>query len=697
MDRTTPPVSHAGLHVFRDPASVAVVGASSDPAKWGYWLAEGALAGRHRREVYLVNRSRGEILGRASHRTLGELPATPELVALCVPPPHIGAVVDEALALGVRGFLGITAGVPDEAAIARRIVDAGARLVGMNSLGIYDSSTDLRLAWGRFTPGSIAVISQSGQLGSEIATLAARAGLGVSRFVSIGNQTDVRAAELLVDLIGDEATRMVALYLESFSAGEHLTETLARLREANKYTLLLTVGGSEASTRLARSHTGSLTSNLDVVDAAARAAGVVRVNTPSELVEVARLLLASALPAGNRVAIVGDSGGQTGIAADVAAAATLRVPPFSDRLEIALAQLLPDGAACSNPVDLAGAGEKDLACYADVISLLLDSDEVDSVVLTGYFGSYGVDTPSLAGRELEIVDAMGAAVTEAGKPLIVQTMVDGSAATDAMWKQGIPVYGNIETAIRALVDADRLVRAGRPLAKPAARTDPIGVGYLAAQKVLTEAGIRFPHGVPVRRRTDLDAARAQLNAPYVLKASWLEHKSELGGVRVGLADMDALTEAFDTMYASLGEGDYVVEELDARRHTVEILVGARRDPDLGPIVVVGAGGTEAEVYRDVAVEMAPVDAATARAMLGRLACAPLLRGWRGRPAVDVDALTEAVVAVSEVAASHPRISEIDVNPLRVGPHGVLAVDALIVEDRETRFPSMTSRRTDSED
>ena len=354
---------------------------------------------------------------------------------------------------------------------------------------------------------------------------------------------------------------------------------------------------------------------------------------------------------------------------------------FSDRLEIALAQLLPDGAACSNPVDLAGAGEKDLACYADVISLLLDSDEVDSVVLTGYFGSYGVDTPSLAGRELEIVDAMGAAVTEAGKPLIVQTMVDGSAANEAMWKQGIPVYGNIETAIRALVDADRLARAGRPLAKPAARTDPIGVGYLAAQKVLTEAGIRFPHGVPVRRRTDLDAARAQLNAPYVLKASWLEHKSELGGVRVGLADMDALTEAFDTMYASLGEGDYVVEELDARRHTVEILVGARRDPDLGPIVVVGAGGTEAEVYRDVAVEMAPVDAATARAMLGRLACAPLLRGWRGRPAVDVDALTEAVVAVSEVAASHPRISEIDVNPLRVGPHGVLAVDALIVEDR----------------
>ena len=186
MNRILPPAD-TDLRVFRDPASVAVVGATADPAKWGCWLAKGALAGRHRREVYLVNRSGVEILGRASHRALGELPATPELVALCVPPAHIGAVVDEALALGTRGFLGITAGVPDEAAIARRITDAGARLVGMNSLGIYDSSTELRLAWGEFTPGPIAVISQSGQLGSEIAILAARAGLGVSRFVSIGN------------------------------------------------------------------------------------------------------------------------------------------------------------------------------------------------------------------------------------------------------------------------------------------------------------------------------------------------------------------------------------------------------------------------------------------------------------------------------------------------------------------------------
>jgi hypothetical protein len=316
-----------------------------------------------------------------------------------------------------------------------------------------------------------------------------------------------------------------------------------------------------------------------------------------------------------------------------------------------------------------------------VVSLLLGSDEVDSVVLTGYFGNYGVDTPSLAGRELEVVDAMGAAVSEAGKPLVAHSMGGDTAATEAMWMHSIPAYGNIESAVRALADAERLARAGRPLAKPAPRTDPLGTGYLSAQKLLTQRGIRFPRGVPVVRRADLKAASRLLAAPYVLKASWLEHKSDVGGVRVGLADLAALTEAFDAMHASFGDGEYVVEELDARRDAVEMLVGARRDPDLGPIVVVGAGGTEAEVYRDVVVEMAPVDAATARTMLGRLTCAALLRGWRGRPAVDVDALADAVAAVSEIAASHPHISEIEINPMRVGPDGALGVDALIVENR----------------
>jgi hypothetical protein len=189
--------------------------------------------------------------------------------------------------------------------------------------------------------------------------------------------------------------------------------------------------------------------------------------------------------------------------------------------------------------------------------------------------------------------------------------------------------------------------------------------------------VAFPRGLVVRRREDLDQAR-KLTAPYVLKAGWLEHKSEAGGVRTGLSTADELRDAFDKMADRLGPGEYVVEEQDTRPNTVEILVGARQDPDFGPLIVVGAGGTETELHHDVAIELAPVSHATAREMLGRLRCAMLLHGWRGRPPVDIDGLADLVHRVSLLVAASPLVGELELNPVRVGPDGPLAVDALIV-------------------
>ncbi|WP_396900196.1 CoA-binding protein, partial [Mycolicibacterium sp.] len=348
------------LSVFSDPRSVAVVGASSDPAKWGYWLASGALVGSARRTVHFVNSRAGEVLGQPCVPSLLDLPEAPELVALCVPAAHVDTVVDQGLQRGVRGFLGITGGVTDDSALAARITAHGARLIGTNSLGIYDASGDLQLLWGRLTPGPLAIISQSGQLGSELADLGRRQGLGISRFVSIGNQSDVSAAELLADLAGHDTTRVVALYLESFTDGEALFETIELLRASGKPTVLLTVGSSSASTRMARSHTGSLTAPTDMVDAACRAAGVVRAGTPSEVIDIARTLLTAPPARGRRIAIVGDSGGQSAIAADVASGMRLAVVPFSEPVTADLADRLPAGAACANPIDLAGAGEQDM-------------------------------------------------------------------------------------------------------------------------------------------------------------------------------------------------------------------------------------------------------------------------------------------------------------------------------------------------
>jgi acetate---CoA ligase (ADP-forming) len=678
----------AGLAVFRVPASVAVVGASANPAKWGYWLARGALAGRDQRAVYLVNRRGGEILGAPAAPALSDLGDVPELVAFCVPPGQVRAVVDEALALGVRGLLGITAGVPGAGELAARVSAGRARLIGPASLGLFDAATGLHLAWGSFAPGALAIVSQSGQVGSEIALLAERASLGVSRFVSVGSQLDVTAAELLFDLAGHELTRAVAVYLESFTDGRQILDAARALRAAGKPVVLLTAGGSEAGQRAARSHTGALTSPLELVDAACRAAGVLRAQTPAELVHVMAYLLTAKPPAGARVAIVSDSGGQGALAADCASRRGLAVPELTAAAQ-ALAVRLPRGAATANPVDLAGAGEHDLGSYRDVAAALLASGEVDSVLMSGYFGRYGQDIPALAGPERDVAEQLGALVRQTGRPLVVHSMGAETTTAAVLRDAGIPVYDTVEAAAGALSGAVALsARPGRPdrasrPARPLTAGVPAGpltqAGYWAARTLLRQAGVAFPPARLVGGPREAAAAAARLTAPYVLKAAWLEHKSEQGGVIAGLTDAAAVARAFDRMRQRLGDGPYVLEEQDVRRDVVEMIIGARRETGLGPMVTVGVGGTEAELYRDAVTECAPVDLGQALAMLTGLRCAPLLAGWRGRPPADVRSLARAVVAISELATRLPEnAAEVEVNPIRVGADGAIAVDALLV-------------------
>ncbi|WP_043665095.1 acetate--CoA ligase family protein [Streptomyces xylophagus] len=669
---------------FVDPSSIAVVGATEDRAKWGYWLATGALAGADRRQVWLVNRRAAQVLGQPCRPTVGDLPGTPDLVAVCVPPEHVLPVVRDALAKGCRAFLSITAGLgADEAELAALLHESGARMIGPNSLGLFNAATQLRLAWGNFTPGSLAIVSQSGQLGSEISGLGARAGLGVSRFYSVGNQLDVGAVDVLESLVGDEHTTTVALYLESFADGARIVAALRALRRAGKHALVLTTGASEGSRRLARSHTGSMTSALDVVDAACRAAGALRMASPRELVDAAKVLDATEPPGGRRVAIVSDSGGQGGIAADLATDRGLRAPVFTDRLQTGLRALLPAAAAVSNPVDLAGAGEADLQVYAQVVELVAASGEVDSIVLSGYLGCYGEDSPSLVDAESAVIDRLGDLgrrhrTDAAPVPLIVHSMSAASPAVARLREHRVPVFDTIDAALGALGHVTRL--GGRP--RPAPVIEPVEAavptpGYWAARTFLTTLGVAMPEARRVADAAGFAEACASLRPPLVLKAGWIEHKSEHQAVRTGLGP-DTAAAVFREMYERLGPGEYVVEEQDTRPGVVEMLIGARRDRDFGPTVAVGHGGVHAELWRDVSLELAPVDRRTAAGMIDRLRSRRLLDGWRGQPAVDIDALIDAIVAVSEAIAATTGVADIEVNPIRVGPGGALAVDALVV-------------------
>jgi acetate---CoA ligase (ADP-forming) len=676
------------LRALFEPSSVAILGASNDPAKWGHWLALGALKGNGRRRVYLVNRNGGEILGQTAYPSLAELPDQPELVVVSLPATAFEQAVDDSLAAGAKAIVAISAGLGEmdesgrerERAVVERVRASGAVMLGPNCLGVFDAPADLDLASNEFPPGSIGLISQSGNIAIEIGLMAAEVGLGVSRFASLGNQADLEVADVVRAYVDHDATTMIVVYAEDFRDGRAFARAAQDAVRAGKPVLVLTVGASEASARAALSHTGALVSDLAAVDAACRAAGAVRAETPRELIDLVQAFLVRAPVRGRRVAVAGDGGGHGALAADLAAGHGLELPRLSEPISSRLAATLPLTATTRNPVDLAGGGEQDISSFGRVVSTLLDATEVDAVLLVGYFGGYGQYSSDFEAREVAAAGVMADRVDATGRPLVVHTMFWASAPAWALRKRGIPVFRDVGAAVSAiarLAEREEQPPWGVPDLPPA-REPAAATGYFEARELIAASGIAFAEA---RRVTSWDEARSaaeELGFPLVLKALGPLHKSDQGGVVVGLTDEAALEQAYTDMIDRLGPPELSVEAMATVSRGVELIVGARRDARFGPIALVGAGGLYAEILADVAVALAPLDAARAEHLLGSLRIAPLLEGARGRVPLDVAAAGRAAAALSTIAAEHPEIAEIEVNPLLVTPSGAIGLDARVV-------------------
>jgi acyl-CoA synthetase (NDP forming) len=670
-----------------EPRSLAVVGASNDPAKWGQWLARGALTGEHRRAVYLVNRSGKEVLGRPTYPTLADLPEAPELVVLAVPASAFEEATDAALAAGARAIVAIAAGLGEtgeegrarEDAVVARVRAAGAVMLGPNCLGVYDGSSELDLSSNDFASGSISLVSQSGNLAIEISILTREVGLGIARFASVGNQADVEAAELVRSLIAHEPTRLIGCYLEDFRNGREFARAAHDAAVAGNPVVLLAAGFSEPGIRAARSHTGALVSDARAVDAACRAAGIVRVATPRELVDVAQVLLAKDRPRGRRVAVVSDGGGSGVVAADLAAHAGLELPPLSPPLSARLTEVMPPTATTTNPVDFAGAGEQDLSSYERIPRLLLESGEVDTVMLTGYLGGYSAISDELRGPETEAARGLARAATDTGRFVVVQTMYWQEAPAVALRGVGVPVYRDVDAAVSALARvAGAATPAGVPDLPPPAAPAQDG-DYFGARRLLADAGVAFPEARLVATPAEAVAAASAVGYPVVLKAALgSAHKSDVGGVVVGIEDEPALVAACEQMSSRLAPAGYIVEHMVRAHGSVELIVGCKRDPRFGPVLLVGFGGIFAELLDDVAVTFAPATAARVSALLLELRGAALLTGVRGRPALAVAAAAEAAAALSRVAAAQPELEAIEINPLLVTETAAIGLDARAV-------------------
>ena len=679
------------LRALFDPRSVAVVGASNIPGKWGFWLARGAVKGDGRRSVYLVNRKGGEIFGRSAYPSLAELPEAPELVVITVPAAGLEQAVEASVAAGAKALVAISAGLGEmgaegrarERAIVEQVRAAGAVLVGPNCLGVYDAEAGLELCSEEMQPGSIGLISQSGNLALEIGMLAEEFGLGFSRFVSLGNQADVEAAELVQAFAAHEPTRLIAVYCEDFHDGRAFARAAADAIAGGKAVVLLAGGATEASARAARSHTGALASDLAAIEAAAVAAGLELVRSPKEVVDMAQALLAGRRPRGPRVGLAADGGGHVVVASDLVVAEGLELPELSERTQARLAEALPPTASVRNPVDFAGGGEQDISSFAKVARALLESGEVDSALLTGYFGGYSQYSEEFKKREITSAVEMARASEETGRPFLVHTMYWRSDQAAALRANGVPVFREVEAAVWA---AGRLAKVTPPplLAVPELPDPAPPVqgeqDYFAARDLLAQAGIPF---VEARRAEGVEqalAAATELGYPVVLKAVGRLHKSDSGGVAVGLTGPAELEEALTWMEGAIAPPCYSVERMAPVSRGLELVVGAKWDRRFGPVLLVGAGGLYAEIVRDVAVALAPGTEEAAEALLRSLRVAPLLDGARGRAPVNLRAAARAAVALSRAAAEHPEIAEVEINPLLVTAEGAVGLDARVILD-----------------
>ena len=694
----------AAVRSVLEPRSVAVIGASRRRGTVGGELLHNVIAGGYGGAVYAVNARADQVQGLPAYRSVTEIPDTVELAVVSVPAEAVVQVARDCALAGVRALLVISAGFAETGREGSRrqqqlvdtCRDAGIRLVGPNCLGVLNTANDVRLnatfAAHQALPGRIGFLSQSGGLGVAIIEAAARFEVGLSSFVSIGNKADVSANDLLEYWQQDPRTDVVLLYLESFGNPRKFAR-VARSVARQKPVLAVKGGRSAAGTRATSSHTGALLSASDVtVDALFQQAGVIRTDTLHELLDVAALLAKQPVPRGGRVAIITNAGGPGIMCADTCQSNGVDVPQLPAMVKARLGEFLPKAASLGNPVDLlatASAGD-----YRRTIQTLVDAGICDAIL--------AIFVPPLVtlARDVAIAIREAAEAATGVTTAAVFMTSEGIPAELASGRAAVPGYGFPEDAARAIALA---ARHGRWRARPggasftSTETRPAQAAAIISEALAGGSGWLAPahavalldcYGLPLIETRVVSgseaaaAAAARLDRPVALKAvaPGLLHKSDVGAVRLGLEDLEAVRDAAREIEAAVARAGYQLEGLIVQPMApsgVELIVGVVNDHNFGPVLACGAGGTTAELVKDVAVRITPITDLDAQEMLQSLRTYPMLEGFRGAAGCDVTAIEDVLLRVGAMVEAHPEIVELDCNPLIAGPDRALIVDARV--------------------
>lgn len=701
------------LDKFFYPDSVAVIGASNDEGKAGYQIVANLIELGYEGEVYPVNPKEDEIFNRKCYPSLKDIDAKVDLILITVPAPIVPGIFEEAKARGdVKGAVILASGfsetlIPERVKLEEDIVriakEANIRVIGPNCVGVMntDNRLDTTFAAGiKKVKGSMSLISQSGSLGASIAAFSVNQAVpvGFAKWAHVGNQCDVNVLDMLKYYKDDEETKSIAMYMEGIDNAREFME-VAKEITPKKPIIILKVGRSELGSGAAASHTGSLAGSDALYDAAFQQSGIIRVETIDELLDTSKAISMQPLPKGNRIAVLTEAGGPGIISVDeIGLGDTAVLAKFSEKTLQRLREVLPPMAIIDHTdgyVDMSAAANEEE--HAEALKIILEDDGVDGVI------HLSVPPTFLIPKKMGELSA--AAIKQYDKPVTVCYLAGEwvQEGREALEKEGIPTFDMPDRAAKAMINMvkrrlmldsmeDQKVEKELIVDKEninniikEAKSKNEDLTEVESRKILSEYNINFGKFELAKDLESAVSKAEELGYPLVMKimSPDIIHKSDAGGVMVNIKNADELKDAYEKILENAKNYDsnakingVLLTPMSA--DGTEMIIGAIRDEQFGPSVMVGFGGIFVEVLKDVSFKIAPVSYDEAKGMVESLKLFPVLDGIRGQAKLDVDAVIDIIVKVSKVIVENEDIKEIDINPVRVYEKGVDALDARVI-------------------
>jgi len=698
-----------GLEGFFNPKSVAVVGASQKKGKVGYEILTNMIRAGYKGQIYPVNNKADTIEDLKCYPDLKSIGKVPELVVVVIPAAAVPAVMQDCDKIGVKSVIIITAGFKEvgkegaeiEKQVVRIAKQAGIRVIGPNCLGVIAPANRVNASFGGELPktGAIGYISQSGALLAAILDMANANGIGFSKLVSIGNKADVDELDVIRALAEDKETTVIAGYLESINNGNAFVR-LAEQISTDKPLLLVKAGVTSAGAKAASSHTGSLAGSETAYECVFERAGIIRCTSIQQQFDFAQAFAYQPVPSGPNVAVITNAGGPGIMAADAIEQQGLTFAKLSDETVKKLAAKLPPAANLYNPIDVLGDALADR--YELAIGAALDDPKVDIVLV--------LLTPQAMTEAVPTAQAIVKIAHQKRDKPVLACFLGATKIQDAIriLREGeIPQYESPESAvatIKAMHDHVRWLRRPKRIVKmfPVNRRKVEAIierhlrqqmreiGEADSKEILEAYGFLTPRGSIATTAEQAANIASQIGYPVVLKI-WspdIIHKSDVGGVKLGLRNDQEVMDAFDLMMYRVAKKmpdaeilGVLVQEMCKKGR--EVILGMHRDPHFGPLMMFGMGGIMVEVLRDVSFYLAPLTEEEAKQMLMATRTYQILKGVRGQESVDIEVIAEGLQRLSQLVTEFPEIKEMDINPYMVGPEGTIpiAVDVRISVER----------------